>query len=111
MILEPSVPLGEECYIQLFLPLDLEVQFKSVVAEGIFHPKGNSPQLSTSDLNILPPSGNEPRQSILFFGCNKATTIGNQPYGAAEISAITSQKAKMDSGPFSLSIFKDEDRT
>jgi len=105
------VPLGEECYIQLFLPLDLEVQFKFVVAEGIFHPKGNSPQLSTSDLNILPPSGNELRQSILFFGCNKATTIGNNPDGSAEISAITSQKAKMDSGPFSLSIFKDEDRT
>jgi hypothetical protein len=111
MSLDPSVPLGNECYIQLFLPTDLEVQFKSVIATGIFHPKGNSPQLSTSDLNILPPSGSEKRQSILFFGCNKDTTVGETPYGSAEISAITSQKAKMDSGPFALSIFKDEDRT
>ena len=71
MAVQPTdVPLGEECYFQLFLPTDLEVEFKSVRAEGIFKPKGNSVELSTADLNILPATPDEPRQSILFYGCN-----------------------------------------
>ena len=69
MAVQPTdVPLGEECYIQLFLPTDLEVELKSVRAEGIFKPKGNSVELSTADLNILPATPDEPRQSILFYG-------------------------------------------
>lgn len=39
MFLNPTVPLGKECYIRLYLPTDLEYSFEFVTAGGIFLPQ------------------------------------------------------------------------
>lgn len=37
--LDLPVPLGRECYIKMYLPVDLEYEFQSVEADGIFLPR------------------------------------------------------------------------
>jgi hypothetical protein len=107
--LTPTVVLGKECYIKLYLPTDLEYSFESVEAAGMFRPSGNSKQLSTNDLVKIPATSSEPRESILFSGCYLESKYGEKPSGTAKINVITTQRAKMDSGPFAVEIYKDED--
>lgn len=68
--LAPTVPLGEECYIVLLLPYDLEYSFEFVEAEGIFLPRNQQSILSTSDMEIVEGFKGDGRQSVKFFGCN-----------------------------------------
>jgi hypothetical protein len=91
------------------LPTDLEYSFESVEAAGMFRPSGNSKQLSTNDLVKIPATSSEPRESILFSGCYLESKYGEKPSGTAKINVITTQRAKMDSGPFAVEIYKDED--
>jgi hypothetical protein len=111
MFLNPTVPLGKECYIRLYLPTDLEYSFEFVTAGGIFLPQSQTEVVPTSDLAFEQPTGAEKRQAIKFSGCNQDSSLGESPFGSAAISQITTQKAKMDSGDFGLQIFKDEDCT
>lgn len=53
----------------------------------------------------------DPRQSVVFYGCNEDSSLGSTPFGRAIVSDITTQKALKDSDSFGLEIFKDEDLT
>jgi hypothetical protein len=37
--LNPTIALGNECYIKLYIPLDLEYKFEFVDSDGIFLPR------------------------------------------------------------------------
>lgn len=115
--INPTVPLSNECYIVLFFPNDLAYNFEFVDADGIFLPRSLTGTLSTSDfstetgfISAIHPAGDD-RTYIKFFGCNDENSLGEQPYGSALVSSITTQRAVMDSGFFGLEIYKDEDCT
>ena len=93
----PSIALSTECYIRLFIPVDLEYKFEFVDADGIFLPRNQQSILATTDLTIYPPTATEPRTSVKFFGCYQDSSLGDTPFGRAIISEITTQKAVKDS--------------
>lgn len=109
--LSSTVPLATECYIKLLFPLDLEYDFQSITGSGIFLPKNLQAILSTDAVSISPGTTEDPRISVVFFGCNQDASLGAQPFGSAMISDITTQKAIKDSDDFGLEIYKDEDLT
>jgi|LauGreDrversion4_2_1035121.scaffolds.fasta_scaffold79277_2 hypothetical protein len=37
--LNPTIPLSTECYIRLYIPLDLDYKFEFVDADGVFLPR------------------------------------------------------------------------
>lgn len=76
LYLNPTVPLGKECYIRLYLPTDLSYEFNFVSATGIFLPQGQTMIVPTSDLSFEPPKGAELRQAIKFTGCSQISSLG-----------------------------------
>jgi len=59
--LNPTIPLGFECYIRLIFPNDLDYEFNFVAASGMFLPRSLSDNLSTDDIVIIKPTTQEPR--------------------------------------------------
>lgn len=71
-----NVPMEEECYIKVYVPLDFEFIFDKIDSSGIFTPRSRKSTLSTNDVIAKNGDASEPRQTIVFSGCYETGNLG-----------------------------------
>lgn len=73
---QPGIPMVRDCFIRLWIPSEITLNYQSIEASGIFLPKNLNYILSSSDFDILNPTSQDPLKSITFTGCNDDNTLG-----------------------------------
>jgi hypothetical protein len=109
--LDVTTPLNKICYIRVYLPQDIAYDFQSVRVTKIFKSERNSGVLLNSEVNRYPATGSDPRNYVVLNGCNDENSLGEAPSGRLIYENFAMPRAKKDSDPFDIEIYKDEDLT
>jgi hypothetical protein len=105
--LNVDTPLDEICYIKVLLPQDIDYDFQTVLATKIFRSSRGTDQLLYSEIGRFPGTESEPRSYVILNGCNDQNSLGEAPSGRLIYSNFAMPRAKKDSEPFDIEIYKD----
>ena len=87
MQLTVNIPMEFDCWIELFLPSDFNVDPQEVIASGIFMPTEWDQWIDISQLVITPADPPTiPKGSVMFDGCKSVSGLGVEPFGSLQVS-------------------------
>lgn len=107
MSLKMPIPLEMGCFIKLYVPNDLQYDFQSADASGMFSSSTDFEVFLTSN-DLTYNDTDVPSPSVLFRGCQNPNGVGRWPTGMLNIRNIYTPSQIKDSGGFYLAVFKDE---
>lgn len=79
-----------------------------MLATKIFRSVRGVDQLLESEILRYPGTPSDPRNYVVLNGCNDDNSLGESPSGRLIYSKFAMPRAKKDSDPFDIEIYKDD---
>lgn len=108
--LSPGVPMDTQCFIEVYFPADIAVDFNTFIPQQMFKPPSQPNGLPTTlGPEIL--SQVQDRQVMFWEGCSEAQSLGVEPSGLMTLFSLRTPTQLKPSASFEINIWKDEAKT